>query len=261
MLVFAAFTPHTPLLLPSIGKDHLEALVATRGAVDHLAEELYAAHPDTILVISGHDAPFPSAFSGNLHDPYRTDFSAFGDVTTTSVFSADVGMLDAIQRSVRRHGLPFTLFSHPILDEGTSVPLTVLTEPLKHVAIVPLSHSDLSPKQHFEFGRILKDVIHASPRRIAVLATGDLSHALSSKSPAGLKKEGGMFDQSIRDAVQSCSAMKLLSLDQAVVHNAVQCGYLPLVILMGILDGTQTRPDELAYEAPFGVGYLVARFV
>ncbi len=257
MLIFTAFTPHTPLLLPSIGKEHLESLVSTRGAMDHLAEELYALHPETIVVISGHGAQFQEAFSVNLHDHYRADFSEFGDLTTTETFEPDLAFIDTLQRTARRRQIPFTLFSDPVLDYGTSVPLLTLAERLHKVNIVPLSYSGLPAKTHFEFGRSLKEVVHGSTRRVAVIASGDLSHALSSDAPAGLRPEGKVFDETVRAAIQSQAPAKLLSLDPAVVERAAECGYRPLLILLGLLDGTRVTPDELVYESPFGVGYLV----
>lgn len=260
MLTFAAFTPHTPLLLPSIGKEHLESLVSTRGAMDHLAEELYASHPDTIVVISGHGARFKDAFSANLHDSYRTNFSEFGDLTTTEEFAPDLKFIDALQRAARGRQIPFTLFSDGVLDYGSAVPLSILAERLHGVKIVPVSYAKLPAKAHFEFGKLLKDVIAESDARIALVATGDLSHALSSDAPAGLRKEGKTFDDTMRAAVQSGAAAKLLSLDPDIVERAAQCGFCPLLILLGALDGTHTKPDELVYEAPFGVGYLVTHF-
>ena len=56
MIVFAAFTPHTPLLLPPIGKESLEKMSATADAMDRLGDELAEAKPDTIVMVSAHAA-------------------------------------------------------------------------------------------------------------------------------------------------------------------------------------------------------------
>lgn len=39
-LIFAAITPHSPVLIPAIGKDNLSRLEATRNAYAKLADEL-----------------------------------------------------------------------------------------------------------------------------------------------------------------------------------------------------------------------------
>ncbi len=257
MLDFSAFTPHPQLLIPTIGKQHLESLVATRGAMDHLAEELYAAHPDTILVISGHGPTDKEAFSANLHEHYGVDLREFGDFTASADFSSDPLLVDRLQRACRRFDLPFTLFSDPILDYGSAVPLLILAERLPHVRIVPVSFCNRSPKEHFAFGRAMKDVAHALPRRVAVLATGDLSHALNERSPAGRRKEGAAFDETVRQALRAGAVSQLLSIPESTVKKAAECGYRPLLILLGMLDTMNVHADELTYEAPLGVGYLV----
>jgi aromatic ring-opening dioxygenase LigB subunit len=260
MLVFAAYTPHTPLLLPGIGKQHLEKLLSTRGAMDHLAEELYAVRPETIVLVSGHGAHFPGAYSVNLHDHYQVNLSEFGDLTTHEEYRPDLAFIDRLQREVRRAQMPMKLFSDPVLDYGSAVPLLVLADRLPGVKIVPISYSGLPPKSHLEFGRHLKEIIQASQARIAVVASGDLSHALSADAPAGLRREGKSFDTAVREAVANVSVSKLLALDPKVVHRAAECGYRPLLILMGLMEGMNVKPEELVYESPFGVGYLVAHF-
>ena len=259
MLVFAAFTPHTPLLLPAIGKEHEKELGKTREALTHLGEELYASHPDTIVVLSGHGAHRKDSFSINLHDHYRADLSEFGDLTTTAEFFPDLGLMDTIQRRLRREEIPFTLFSDPVLDYGTAVPLLALHAPA-HTAIVPVCYSGLDAKTHFEFGRALKDILLHTNKRVAVIGSGDLSHSLRTDSPAGMHAEGVLFDETVREAVRSATPSHLLRFPPAKLKRAAECGYRPLLILMGLLEGINVLPEELVYEAPFGVGYLVAHF-
>ncbi len=260
MIVFAALTPHSPLLLPTIGAAHAAKTESVRAALDRLSEELYASAPDTILVLSGHGSRDPKAFSINLHDHYRADLSEFGDLTTATEFAPDLALIDGIQRGTRRAQIPFTLFSDPALDYGTSVPLLLLAGRLPDTQIVPVSYSNLDAKAHFEFGRALREVLERTNRRVAVIASGDLSHALRSDSPAGYRKEGTAFDAAVRDVVHSCAASKLLSMKTRDVKAAAECGYRPLVTLLGILDGVCLSSEELAYDDPFGVGYLIAQF-
>jgi len=260
MLVFAALAPHTPLLLPAIGKENLEKLTDTKAAIDHLAEEIYASHPDTIIVISGHGTRYPDAFAVNLHDPYTADLSGFGDLTEYPKYRPNLMLVDYMQRQMREAGLPFSLYPDEKLDYGTSVPLLALGDRIKDVRVVPISYSDLDSKDHFKFGQALKDIILNSTDRIAVIASGDMSHALSSDSPAGFHADGEIFDAKIQELVSANNAAGLIKLDPEMVKNASECGYRPLLILYGILDKINFRPTIHAYEAPFGVGYLTASF-
>jgi len=260
MIVFAAFTPHTPLLIPPVGKEARERLHSTVSAMGRLSDELYAAMPDIILVVSGHATRHDAAFSANLHEQYRVDLREFGDLTTSREFRSDLPLIDAIQRSIRRAGIPFTLNSDARLDYGSAVPLIMLAEQLQKVRIAPISYGGLGPKQHHAFGRALKDVLAARRERIAVVASGDLAHCLSSDAPAGYRPEGIEFDEAVRQAVESGSVSTLLSLDPDMVDKAAECAYQPLLVLFGLLENTRVRPEILSYEAPFGVGCLVAQF-
>jgi len=260
MIVFAAHAPHSPLMLPTIGKENRKRMKDTLEAMQHLAEELYASHPETIVVISSHAVVHDRAFSANLHDEYEADLSAFGDLATQREFQPDLPLVDAMQRVLRRGQTPFTLDSDATLDYGTAVPLLLLAKRLPDIRIVPISHSGLDAKAHFKFGQALKEIFSASNRRIAVLSTGDLSHTLSSSGPGGYRKEGEVFDETVTRAVESFSSSKLLNIEPETVTAATECGYRPLLVLFGILDGMRSNPEILSYEAPFGVGYLAAQF-
>lgn len=260
MIGFSAFTPHSPLMLAPIGKDAQARMHATLAAMERLKGELSAARAETIVVISAHAIRHEEAFSVNLHDEYLVDLRDFGDLTTSREFLPNLSLVDAIQRAVRRAGIPFTLDSEARLDYGSAVPLAVLTSSRSPVRIVPVSYSGLGPKEHYAFGRALKDVLSARRERIAVIASGDLAHCLTSDAPAGFRPEGAVFDLAAQGAVESGSASSLLSLDPKMVDRASECAYRPLLVLFGIMDHVRTRPEVLSYEAPFGVGYLVAQF-
>jgi aromatic ring-opening dioxygenase LigB subunit len=260
MIVFAAHVPHTPLMLPAIGKEHRKRLRDTLDGMERLEEELYASQPDVIVLISSHSIQHDTTFSINLHDEFIVDLKEFGDLTTANTFEPDLDLIDKIQRSLRRGQQPLTLDSDAVLDYGCAVPLVLLSEHLPNVKILPISFSGLGPKEHHTFGRMLKDVLAVSNKRVAVISSGDLSHCLSTTAPGGFKKEGEEFDSYVTKAVEQASASNLLTLEPEFVQIASECAYRPLLIMFGILDGIQVAPEILSYEAPFGVGYLVAQF-
>lgn len=260
MIVFAAFTPHTPLLIPSVGKEKHESFALTTAAMNELSEELYSARPETIVIISSHAVRFANAFSINLHEHYRTDFAEFGDLVTADEFDPDLALIDRIQRQCRKADMPITLNSSETLGYDAGVPLHLLMALRMSARIVPISDSGLDAKSHFAFGRELKDVFLNSTRRIAVIGSGDLSHSLASESPQGFRKEGQAYDALIRETVTLHSASKLLAMEPTFREAAAECSYGPLVILFGILERINVNGRELSYEAPFGVGHLVVDF-
>lgn len=259
MICFAAITPHTPLLIPGVGKENVAKLKATTAALKHLEGELYASHPDAIVVISSHATQHKDAFSLNLHDEYLIDFKDFGDLATSRILEPDLELATEIEAHMHKQGVPFTLDSNASLDFGSGVPLFFLTDNLPDIKIVPISFSGLSPKEHVRLGTELKDVFEHSGKRIAVVASGDLSHCLTSDAPLGYKPEGEEYDQKILEAVKGISTSGLLSMDVNFVEGASACIQEQLLILLGILERKKSRVEILSYEHPFGVGYLVAQ--
>lgn len=261
MLVFAAITPHSPLLLESINKDQLKKVEQTSTAMQELADELYATFPDTIVLISEHPTSFEKAFSISVSDPYKFDLKEFGDLGFDRTYRPDIMLLDRMQRSLRSVKQPLTLSSEEALNFASAVPLALLTEKLPNVQLLPITFSDLSQKEHFQFGQALKDSIMESNKRIAVIASGDMSHSLTSDSPAGFTKQGTEFDSKLQELITQKNTAGLVSLDLELVKNSNETVYRQLLILFGILERVSVAPHVLSYESPFGVGYLVANLV
>ena len=260
MLVFSALVPNSPLLLESINKEGAASVEKTNEALATLADELYAAHPEVIVLISEHPTIYDDSFSINLADPYQFDLSDFGDLGFSMKLHPNVMLIDKLQRSLRSKDVQCTLTTDQALNYATAVPLQKLASKLEGVQLVPICYSQTSAKDQFTFGQAIKDEIMNSEKRIAIIAAGDMSHALSADAPAGLTEEGAQYDAMIQDLLSQKNTSGLISLDQDMVQQAHQRSYRPLLILMGLLDRISYSPAILCYEAPVGVGYLTVEF-
>lgn len=260
MLVFAAITPHTPLLLEAVGKTERDALRATQKAFDTLREGILHTKPDTIVILSPHSALVSDAFAFNLSDHYEADFKEFGDLGTKRRFLPDVAFIDRAQRALRKTNNPITLVSAKKLDYGAGVPLTLLAPPKSAYHIVPITRTALDFKTHFQFGEALGDLIGSADRRIALVASSNLSHKLSSHAPGGFSPAGVEFDTVVRQALETGNSKQLLTLSPELVAKAEPCGFRVILMLLGALAHLSVTPRILAYENPFGVGYLTAQF-
>ncbi len=260
MIVFAGFTPHSPLLLSSISKDLRVHLTQTRKAMYQLSEELYASRPDVILLVSEHPTMYKNAFSINLSDPYDFDLRAFGDLGFRRTLHPAIRVVDRLQRSLRKEHIPFSLTTDVALHYASAIPLGFATKNLDGMKIIPVTYSDLDLKQHFQFGQAMRDELINAEERIAVLASGDLSHALTNDSPATYHEFGAQFDARIQDIIATKNIAGLLSLPEEMIMHAQETATKPLSILFGILDRIAITPKVLSYEAPFGVGYIVSNF-
>jgi aromatic ring-opening dioxygenase LigB subunit len=260
MIVFGAIVPHSPLLAPSIGKEHRDKLNATLEAIKEIEQAIYLARPDSICIIAPHGVRYPDAFSINLASKYVGNLKAFGDHATTVEAKSDYLLIDRIQRKLRSDNVPFTLTSNEELDYGFAIPLLLLTSHLQNWKLIPVSPSMLDGKAHFDFGTQLKRVLHAESQRVVVIASADLSHKLTADSPGGMAAEGPQFDQAIRDGVAAKDPSALINLDLNIVENSGQCAFRPITTLLGALSEINVTEKTLCYEAPFGVGYLTARY-
>jgi len=259
-LVFAAIAPHPPVLIPAIGKEHSAELEKTRAAMERLEQDLYSAKPDLIIIISPHGELNPAAFTINLCREFTANFETFGDFTTKMNFPGDLVTFTTAKEIISAKA-PINIISSPELDHGCGVPLYYLARHLPETPIVPIYFSMLDSQAHFEFGKALKDLILNSDKRVAVIASGDLSHCLSENSPAKCNPAGKIFDEKIISLLVACDLLSLVNLDHKLIEDASECGLRSILILAGILNDISCKPEILSYEAPFGIGYMVAEVI
>ena len=260
-LVFAAITPHPPLLIPNIGKEESKKAEKTKQALEKLEQDLYLTKPEIIIVISPHGNSFPDAFSINAHTQFESNFKEFGDMDTKQTWHGSPELASKIDCSTHGKVLHTSLVSEEKLDHGSSVPLFFLTSHLPNVRILPVGYTQLPVKDHLEFGYLLKEIIMSSDKRIAVIASGDLSHGLTKDSPAGFSETGKEFDETIIKLLETKNTTGVMNMEEKFVEEAMECGYRSILILLGILKNMDCEFKNYSYEAPFGVGYLVGNFV
>lgn len=260
-LVFTAITPHPPFLIPAIGHNEIKKVEKTKTALEQLEKDLYITHPEVIIIISPHGSHFKDAFTIHASPTYQTDLRSFGDLTTRVTFQGEHHLTTRIREALKTEKIPSTMISETELDHGSSIPLVYLTPHLKNIKVIPIGFCDLDWKNHVAFGNLLKEIILESNKRVAVIASGDLSHALLTDSPAGFNAAGPEFDKKIQELLASKNLAGMLQMDKQMVADAAECGFRSFLILMGILQGFNNTYKSYAYEAPFGVGYLTANFV
>lgn len=260
MIVFAAIVPHPPLLLPTLGKENAKKLRKTELAFKTLEEELYVKAPETLVVISPHGASLKDALTVNLTANYHATLAEFGDFKTKHEFHSDFMLIDKIQRSTRKKST-LQMSSNDALDYGTSIPLLLLAARLSQTNIIPIATSAGTYKEHYEFGKSIREELMSSNKRIAVIASADLSHALSDDAPAGFSKVGAELDDAIISLLETKNTVGLLNFPYKISVASHECGVRPIAMILGMLEGIPYSFKNLCYEAPFGVGHLTANLV
>jgi len=258
MLVFGAIVPHPPLLIPSIGKENLEKLQKTIASFDLLEKELNQAKPDTIIIITPHGEMNHNAFTINTNQSYTAKFEEFGDFSTKLEFKSDLNFIMELKRKYES-SMPIQLISQENLDHGVSVPLYYLTREYKDARIVPINYSMLSYDKHIEFGKLIKEAAFSLDKRYAIIASGDLSHKLTMKAPAGFSSRAKEFDKKLIQLLKKKNIDAILNMDQNLIEQAGECGLRSILILLGAIKDMKYEFEVLSYESPFGVGYLVGQ--
>jgi len=199
-IVFAAISPHPPIILSSVGSEEDRAQVKnTIESLEKLGKKLKEANPDSIII----SAPHP--------------------------------------------------------DWGFNVPLYFLAKDFKGKVKTFLIGLE-TPEFYFSEGKKLRGELF-SAEKLALIASGDLSHCLKEGGPYGFHPDGPKFDKALIDALKKKDIKTIFKLDD-LYPEAGECGLRSFCFLLGILEasGIKWQPEVLSYEGPFGVGYLVANF-
>ena len=258
-IVFSAIVPHSPLLIPTIGKENLKKLEATKNAFKKLEENLYASRAETIIVFSPHGLIQSNSFSMNLSPGFLGNFEEFGDFSTKFSLAGDIGLAYRIREKLEAK-VPLQLISETKLDYGSAVPLYLLTAQMPRIKVIPIYYAGLDLASHYQLGHLLRQEILSHKDRVAIIASGDLSHRLSKDAPAGYSAKGKKFDKKIIESLEKFKIKDILDMDHEFIREACECGLKAIVMLLGILEPIKCEPQKLSYEAPFGVGYLVMNF-
>jgi len=153
------------------------------------------------------------------------------------------------------------LITSPHPDWGFNVPLHFLAKDVHGIEVKAHLTDFESPKVHFERGKeLIKNLDYV--KRLAWIASGDMSHRLKEDGPYGLHPSGPKFDQKFIKLLKKKDIRGILNLPERLVEEAGECGLRSFSMLLGALEGSETtwKPEILSYEGPFGVGYLVANF-
>jgi AmmeMemoRadiSam system protein B len=268
-LIGCFVTPHPPIIVPEVGGHELARVESTVKAMLALSDEMASLAPDTIVLLSPHAPLAKYQMAVSLARAYRGSFDHFMAPQVVLQEEGDVEVGTAILEEASRHGIPATATGSNEaayeLDHGTMVPLYYLTSKLSTPAkLVLLSFSYLDVDEHVRFGRAIGDALRSSPKRIAYVASSDLSHRLTPQAPAGFDPRGAEFDHAVVDLFSKNDWEGLLSLNGGLVAAAGECGYRSLAVLSGIVEalsesGSRAQNRLLSYEGPFGVGYMVGR--
>jgi len=268
MLEMVTLFPHPPIVLPEVGKKESAKVRTTYQAMEKLAQEIVKLNPEVIVTVSPHGPVFSDAFTLNALDSLQGDMKNFGAPLVKVAFNSAPKEREAILTECRNQQLfcvsleknsyeKYELSEE--LDQGLVVPLSFLYRLGWRGKLLPVNMAFLSYEELYNFGKCINKALEELNISWVFLASGDLSHRLQQGAPAGYSPRGAVFDEIVRQSVREGDVKRLLNIDSELVEEAGECGLRPFIMALGVLDGYAIEAEELSYEGPFGVGYMVAR--
>src|SRR5690554_258093 len=268
MLLFGALVPHAAIIIREIGGEETNKVASTVAAMNRLAGLFKDFSPETVVVFSPHGPVLGTELPVRGDENLEGDLRQFGS-RLSWVFQNDRELVDLITAEVEAEGLSATVFNRDTypsfglnrgLDHGVVVPLSFLAEnPFRLVATGICYY--YPPEKQYALGVAIGRAIKKTSRRVAVVASGDLSHCLIPGAPVAYNPRGKEFDLLLVKLLQENRTEEIVRLDPELVEEAAECGYRSVLMLLGVFDGLEGKTQVLSYEGPFGVGYAVATFI
>jgi len=261
MLNFCAICPHPLIIIPEIGRSDSALARKTIQAMEKLSEDFQKSQCQTIIIISPHGPMRYDKFIANYEETFKGGLNDFDANIPEKTFQNNLALTKKIFKRSKQKDLPIEIIRENKLDYGTLVPLYYLTKGFQEdYKIIPLAFTALDWKTHFAFGKVLGEMAETEEENIAIIASGDLSHRLSDSAPAGFSPYGIKFDKTLIELLDKKETNKILNLNPEFSQEAGECGLRSIIIALGAISGFKHEFQQLSYESPFGVGYLVGKW-
>lgn len=258
----AVQVPHPPLILPEVGHGEEKRIQSTIDAFDAAAKFIADLQPDTVIISSPHSILYSDYFHISPGPSAKGSMAQFGAPQLKFSCAYDEELVKAVEAAAKENNIPAGTLGNrqPELDHGTMVPMYFLAKYCKTCKIVRLALSGFSLKEHYRVGMLIAETADKLGRKIAWIASGDLSHKLTKEGPYGFNPAGPQYDKKIMEVMGSGNFADLFSFKDDFLEEAAECGHRSFVLMAGAFDGLAVESRKLSYEGPFGVGYGVTLF-
>lgn len=268
-IVFSGVSPHPPIMIPEIGKSEIAKCQKTCDGLAAFSTMLVESNPELLVLITPHGPVFRDAVSIYTTPSYSGDFRAFNAPEVQLQAQGYPALARQILETAKTEKIPAVELNEstyskyglsPLIDHAAMVPLYYFQKAGLQVPMVLISIGFLPYSELFQFGQCVQKAIARENKRTAVIASGDLSHRLIPAAPAGYNPRGKEFDQTMMDLLSKGNAREILNLNGNLIEQAGECGFRPIVIMLGAINSLSMKHHVLSYEGPFGVGYGVVAY-
>jgi|SRR5579884_413693 len=252
-IVFACATSHAPGITAWSDVAAPEQLAKVKSGFASLREALRAARPERLLLLtSEHWANFfldhIGAFCLGRAEHYEGPVEPWLKIEPRKI-PGDPHLAARLLEHCYANGFELSHAHEMRFDHGTMVPLSFLN-PTMDIPIVPILFNTLAPprarpERCVLLGRVLRAALDRAPERIAIIATGGLSH------DPGERNHGYIDSEFDRRFLSLMAEANLADLSRYTDEELLSAGagtleLLAWLCLAGIMDAR--RPQVALYE-------------
>ena len=248
-------------MVPEVGRESIAGVRRSIEAMAELTERLIVSGAKSVILISPHAPLEIDSFVAYEGEKVYGDFTSFHAPETSVSAPVDQELLAAISEAGAVENYLVSTLADTELDHGTAVPLYFLLRNGWEGKVVALGYSFLSNEDHLRFGACIKRAVDRVGRPVGFIASGDLSHRLAPHAPAGFNPNAHAFDDRVVAALRENNPQAIVDIDYNLRKLAGECGYRSMLVAIGAGTGVPSSCEVMNYEAPFGVGYLVAQLI
>lgn len=261
-IVYSALIPHQPLLIPTIGNNTYNHLPLTYDGINQARTLIQESQSETIVIITTPDTTrAQERIIIKAPTQYRGTFETFGDLTTIVDPECDTVLAQQLKKDLEEASWPISFDSDPVMDYSAAVPFLLMNQPSCKCVVIHPPFCDL--KRLLALGEQIHSTLQRSEKRIACIASGDLSHCLTESSPQKYNLEGTIIDQNIVLLFKSrrLPIRKLIALPRDAALECGVCGLDAFTVLAGIIHHMNYKTRFHSYEGTIGVGLLVVSYL
>ncbi len=268
-VVLCGIVPHPPVMVPEVGSRRAAETADSQNALLELGRRIAGSGAETLVLITPHGSVFGEGVGITMVPRLRGDLGRFGAPEVSFNLPNDLELAAEIRIKCEPYNLLTVAVDEQAeriyrgrastgLDHGVTVPLYWLRRAGVELPLIVVGMGLMSRERLYFFGRAVREAALDLKRKTALIASGDLSHRLTRDAPAGYSPRARDFDARVVELLRQGDLRGLVEIDEELAEEAGECGLRPIIMMLGALDGRDFRSEVLSYEAPFGVGYMVA---
>ena len=257
-VIIAALMPHAPVLVPAVGGERGNNARASIQAMAAAARRVVMAAPETIVLISPHSPRRRGMFAIWADGRITGLLARFGAPESAVDLPNDETFAGTIAEEAKSRNIQIWWLRDNDLDHGATVPLWHLANAGWHGPTVLIGLNYPGEPGLTGLGEAIAAAARRAGRRVAVVASGDMSHRLQPGAPAGFHPRAKEFDRKFIECLRAGDYRQLTRLDHELQELAAEDAVDSTIVAASAVNWSADGHEVLSYEGPFGVGYGVA---